>query len=203
MQEHPPAKPNSWNRLWGGFAASLLVVGGGGIGYSIHWAMNHLTAPDVAAPNPVQTLPVSPQDQGLAIYWLQVRDNRIELAPVPATLDRSQSTEEIIGGAIRRLLAGPTEKEDTTTIPKGTQLLSIRVSANGIYLNLSQEFTSGGGTTSMIGRLAQVLYTATSLNPSEPVWLSVEGKPLEVLGGEGIMVDQPLTRKAAASWFPL
>ncbi len=46
----------------------------------------------------------------------------------------------------------------------------------------------------MAGRLAQILYTATTLEPDAPVWLSVEGKPLEVLGGEGLLLEQPLSR---------
>jgi spore germination protein GerM len=55
----------------------------------------------------------------------------------------------------------------------------------------------------MTGRVAQVLYTASSLDPATKVWLEVEGKPLEVLGGEGLMIDQPLTRENFKKNFEL
>jgi len=47
----------------------------------------------------------------------------------------------------------------------------------------------------MSSRVAQVLYTATSLQPNAKVWIDIEGKPLEVLGGEGLLLEQPLTGK--------
>lgn len=51
----------------------------------------------------------------------------------------------------------------------------------------------------MIYRVAQVLYTAaSSLNPQAPVFLSIEGKPLNndyPLGGEGLILEYPLTRQ--------
>ncbi|MFM6620018.1 MAG: GerMN domain-containing protein, partial [Dolichospermum sp.] len=74
---------------------------------------------------------------------------------------------------------------------------------NDVHVNLSENFTTGGGSTSMIGRIGQIVYTATSLNPQAKVYIEVNGKPLEVLGGEGVELEQPLTRESFQKNYPL
>jgi spore germination protein GerM len=134
-------------------------------------------------------------DKTLQVYWLKPSDTKIQLAPRAVKFSASGGTTGLLEAAIGQLLAGSTMADETTTIPANTQLRSLSVKSDGIHVDLSKEFTSGGGSTSMTGRLAQILYTATSLNPTAAVWFSVEGKPLETLGGEGLVLDQPLTRQ--------
>ena len=176
-----------------GITAAVVVVGGG----AVWWALQTITASDNLSPIVINrrnsnTNTKQIQEQNAQVYWI---GKNLDLLAVPVTVDKSANSEGQLAGMLRRLLAGPQNPEQTTTIPQGTKLLSVDRKLNGIHINLSQEFTNGGGSASMTGRLGQILYTATSLNPKEKVWLNVEGKPLKVLGGEGIMVEQPLTRK--------
>lgn len=99
--------------------------------------------------------------------------------------------------------AGKPDGKLTSTIPVGTRLLSAKVKSDGIHVDLSKEFTQGFGATSMIGRLGQVIYTATAQNPDAPVWITVEGKKLEVLGDVGVEIRQPITRKTYNQDFPI
>jgi spore germination protein GerM len=68
-------------------------------------------------------------------------------------------------------------------------------------VDLSAEFGQGGGSSSMIYRVAQILYTATSIAPEAEVYLSIEGQPIDEahpIGGEGLLLPSPLTRQQLA-----
>lgn len=184
--------------------SAVLVTAGGGAGW---WAWNEFQSPTTT---PVPTTPqeaskpVQPSaEKKVQVYWLNNVNNKIEVVPSSVNLKASDEPSEILEGAFNRLLTGPADPAFGTTIPKGTKLRKVALQANGIHVDLSKEFTTGGGSASMTGRVAQVLYTATTLDPAAKVWIAVEGKPLEVLGGEGLIIDQPMTRENFEKNFAL
>ncbi|HCF27825.1 MAG TPA: spore germination protein [Cyanobacteria bacterium UBA11049] len=141
-------------------------------------------------------------EQKVQVFWLADTGERQKLVPKTITTTAEQPSS-VLETAFNDLLAGPKDTSVSTTIPAGTKLRSLKVNPDGIHIDLSQEFTNGGGSAAMIGRVAQVVYTATSLQPSDRVWIEVEGKPLEVLSGEGLELEQPLTRQSFQENFTL
>jgi spore germination protein GerM len=100
--------------------------------------------------------------------------------------------------AVEELLSGPTPEEKDegyyTEIPKGTKLLGITKTGDTVKIDLSGKFATGGGSTSVTQRLEELKKTALSADTKNKIYLTVEGQPLETLGGEGLEVPQPLKR---------
>lgn len=183
---------------------------------TLHPETSQTHAPQVA-PTPSAIAPTEatgpraslakPQQQALqpTIYWLKIEGQAIHLLPKPVALDDAVTPEQALTEGLIHLLAQPHTQLDTA-IPTGTRLLSLRVTPSGVYVDLSREFGQGGGSTSMIYRVAQILYTATSLDPNAKVYLSVEGQALDEdhpLGGEGLLLKHPLTRQQFTEDFPI
>jgi len=107
-------------------------------------------------------------------------------------------TQQTAAAALTALLGGPTAAEEaagfSTNIPDGTTLNGVTISNGTATVDLSREFTSGGGSMSMMGRVAQVTYTATQFPTVTGVLFRVDGTALTTLGGEGLMLDNPQTR---------
>ncbi|MDY6805768.1 MAG: GerMN domain-containing protein [Cyanobacteriota bacterium] len=150
----------------------------------------------ISPPSPEASTPpaAQPIQTNVALYWVKETAGDFDLVPMEVLVRDTKDPEVVLATAFNRLLTGSPETDTFSSIPEGTQLLNIAVQDDGIYLNLSKEFTSGGGSASMISRLGQVIYTATSLESDVNVWLYVDGEPLELLGGEGLEIPQPTTR---------
>ncbi|MCV3212851.1 GerMN domain-containing protein [Plectonema radiosum NIES-515] len=180
-------------------SAAVIAVSGG-VAW-LTWNANHSGVPTPAPtglPNSGNTIPAQPVKQATNIYWLKDNGKNFEFVPQPVQVKAKSGNkpDQVLEAVFQSLLAGPTEGTGSTTIPKETKLESLKVQNDEIHVNLSNEFTSGGGSTSMIGRVGQVVYTATTLNPTAKVYIDVNGKKLETLGGEGLEVEQPLTRES-------
>lgn len=174
-------------------SATVVAVGGG-----VAWLVSN--SHNITPPSQQQLNTQNPQvgnEKTAQIYWLQDTGKSFKLVPqqIQVAATRNQPNQ-FLEAAFQRLLEGPAEGSGSSTIPPGTKLLDVEADNDTIRVNLSREFTKGGGSTSMIGRVGQIVYTATSLNPNAKVYINVDGKQLDVLGGEGVELEQPLTRES-------
>jgi germination protein M len=130
----------------------------------------------------------------LSLYYLAgetlgVAERRVPLTTKPAT------------AAMTALLAGPTAAEQTagltSAVPGGTRLLGLSIDGTTAKVDLSAEFSSGGGSLSLQARVAQVVYTLTQFKTVDSVKFLLEGSAVDALGGEGLMLGEGQTR---ADW---
>ena len=125
-------------------------------------------------------------------------DNNGKLRPMKRTCD-TDSENSCFEYAVKELVSAPTKWEKskgfTSEIPVGTKVLSVRESSNSIMIDLSSNFESGGGAESTYTRIKQVIKTANA-NTSIPTYLYINGKQANVIGGEGIMIKQPLNERS-------
>ncbi len=196
------------NRNSSGVIASVVaavVAVSGGVAW-LTWNSSNPPTPTnptntVKQPGDPKTV-LSGNEKTANVYWLKPTEKSFNLVPQPVKIAANQPNQGL-ETALQSLLAGPTEGTDSTTIPKGTKLLRLKVENDQIHVDLSEDFTSGGGSSSMMGRIGQVVYTATTLDPNAKVYIQVNGKPLTVLGGEGVELEQPLTRDSFKKRYPL
>jgi germination protein M len=123
------------------------------------------------------------------------------LVPVLRTVP---ATRAVATAAVRELLAGPRSDERgfLTMIPAGSQLLGITIDGSVATVDLTGAFESGGGSASMFGRLAQLVFTATQFPTVDAVRLRLDGQPVDSIGGEGVIVGAGLGRTESTSSLP-
>ena len=117
------------------------------------------------------------------------------LWPVMRTAPKSPM---VATAAVNALIAGPTAREKRygigSIVPAGTKLLGISIANGTAKVDLSSEYASGGGSLSMTLRLGQVVYTMTQFPTVKRVAFALDGKPVTVFSGEGLVLDRPQTR---------
>jgi spore germination protein GerM len=117
---------------------------------------------------------------------------------IAATTRTIAKTQQVGAAAIRALLEGPTEDERAagmfSNIPEGTTFLGLEIDSGVATVDLSKEYASGGGSLSMFMRLAEVVFTLTQFPTVDGVSFKLDGEPIDVLGGEGIIIDHPMSR---------
>lgn len=141
---------------------------------------------------PTTTVPTATVD--VKLYLL--RGERLVI------VHRAVAGPAVLRGALTALLEGPTAAERaaglTSTIPVGTTLRNVTIAGGLATVDLGAAFGTGGGSLSMFARVAEVVFTATQFSTVDRVTFRLDGRPITELGGEGLVVDPPVTR----AWVP-
>jgi germination protein M len=142
-------------------------------------------------PTKTRTTETAAEQQRLLVYFMRGEK-------LGAAARRVPETPAVGAEAVRALLSGPAEAEIdaglTTAIPTGTRLLGLDIADGVATVDLSEEFASGGGSLSMQARAAQVVHTLTQFPTVGSVSFELEGEPVEALGGEGLVLAEPVDR---------
>ncbi len=116
---------------------------------------------------------------------------------------KRQYSADVDGSKIKfsvyALLNGPKPEEKQrgvyTEIPNGAQVINVSELPDRVIVNLNSSFVNGGGADSLYKRLYQLIKTV-KLNSDLPVYLYIDGQKADVVGGEGIMLSQPLSNSS-------
>jgi len=117
-------------------------------------------------------------------------------------------TKAVGGAAMDELIKGPNDAElgarpaMYTNIPDGTSVLGLTIRDGIATVNLSKEFDGGGGSATMLGRLAQVVYTLTQFPTVTGVQFQVDGQPMVVFNENGNVVAGPFGRDDYTDQLP-
>lgn len=137
------------------------------------------------------------KEESVSVYFLA---RGADGSSVFRKVQRDIGSQDKLTYAVKELLKGPSSNEKTSgvynEIPKGTRLLGIQEQGNNIIINLSSDFQYGGGTDSIYSRMRQLIKTALSNTSGKNVYLYLDGKQADIIGGEGIMVTQPLSENS-------
>lgn len=136
--------------------------------------------------------------KGSKTVKIYIIDKSGNLRSVNRTCDRD-SENSCLEFAVKELLSAPSKWEKSkgfvSEIPAGTKLLSVRESSGSALIDLSSDFETGGGAESTYMRIKQIIKTA-NYNSAVPVYLYINGKQANVIGGEGVMLKQPLNERS-------
>ena len=209
MNRHTPVSTTRARPAWAilclmvavSAAAFVAACGGSGGGSSptpvatVTAAATPMASPSAPSPSTSPTAAATT----LSLYFL--RGEKLGVAERQAPQTTKPAT-----AALEALLAGPTAAERAaglaSAVPGGTRLLGLSIDGTTARVDLSERFAAGGGSLSMQARVAQIVYTLTRFETVETVTFLLEGRAVDALGGEGLLLGEGQRRSAWRGFEP-
>jgi len=138
-------------------------------------------------------------EQYVNIYFIGKNENNEEVYKAVKRVYNKDVDGSPIRFAVNSLIKGPRAEEKAkgvyTEVPVASEVINISELPDKVIVNLNSAFVTGGGTDSLYKRLYQLIKTV-KLNSNLPVYLFIDGQRADVVGGEGIMLSQPLSNSS-------
>ena len=139
------------------------------------------------------------EEQYVNIYFIGKNENNEEVYKAVKRVYNKDIDGSQIRFAVNALIKGPKPEERAkgvyTEIPSDSEVINISELSDKVVVNLNSAYVTGGGTDSLYKRLYQLIKTA-KLNSKLPVYLFIDGQRADVVGGEGILLSQPLSNSS-------
>ncbi len=185
-------------------AVSALAVAAGAAGYFLARGSEHAVSLGLpprltTSTQATQTTGKLPSARSFEVWF--ARGGRLV-----ESLRTHRATPRVATAALDALLAGPTKSERaaglSTEIPDETRLIGVSITSGVARVDLTSEYETGAGSRSLRLRLAQVVYTATQFPTVKAVRFLIDGTPVNVFSGGGIVLGRPVGRSAYRSLAP-
>lgn len=158
-------------------------------------------ATEVPAQNPEPETPAEPETpkEYIPVVFIGKNENGEEVYKIV----KREYDQNVDGSKLRfaltSLIMGPVQTEKVggiySEVPTSTTILHIYDKEDRVIIDLSSGFVYGGGTDSVYKRLYQLIKTINR-NTNKPAYLYIDGKQADVIGGDGIMITQPLSENS-------
>lgn len=146
-------------------------------------------APSSPEPEPESPVEPAPQTGEREVPVFLIAEGLV--SPVSRTIEVELDSGEFVPdddpstveALVETLLEGPTAGESAlgfaSSIPAGTRLNAVAVSAGLVTVDLSPEFEAGGDSQSILQRTAQIVFSLTELDGVEQIAFRIEGADLK------------------------
>lgn len=144
-----------------------------------------------------KTLPTSTRDTRTVKVYFSDKSGK-SITAERHIIDRGSLVEQV-EMALNTLIAGPDDKDLTSTIPKGTKLLGIKIKKDTVFVNFSKEVMDahGGGSSGELQTIYSIVHSATvSFSSINFVQILVEGNVVDTLAGH-ILINIPLKQNTS------
>ncbi len=133
----------------------------------------------------------------VTIYLIKYDGKTEKMSLVP--MKRRVSSGTPIRGALDELIKGPSKNEESrgllTAMPENLRIRDVKIENNTAVIDFNEAIEENANGNILLMRVDQIVYTATQFKNIDSVQIKINGKKRGFLGGDGLSIGGPITRR--------